>query len=123
MDYNAQNKKIEAITERTLVIGIDVGSETHYARAFDHRGIEYSKKPFKFSNDEDGFASFYTWISEYKEQHEKDKVVPGMEPTGHYWFNLGKFLQDNGMEPVLVNRNQRNSTITVRLRMIVRIQR
>ena len=83
MDYNAQNKKIEAITERTLVIGIDVGSETHYARAFDHRGIEYSKKPFKFSNDEDGFASFYTWISEYKEQHEKDKVVPGMEPTGH----------------------------------------
>ena len=24
MDYNAQNKKIEAITERTLVIGIDV---------------------------------------------------------------------------------------------------
>ena len=78
MDYNAQNKKIEAITEKTLVIGIDVGSETHYARAFDHRGIEYSKKPFKFSNDKDGFATFYAWISEYKEQHEKDKVVPGM---------------------------------------------
>ena len=103
MKYNTQNKKIEAITEKTLVIGIDVGSETHYARAFDHRGIEYSKKPFKFSNDKDGFATFYAWISEYKEQHEKDKVVPGMEPTGHYWFNLGKFLQDNGMEPVLVN--------------------
>ena len=26
-----------------------------------------------------------------------------MEPTGHYWFNLGKFLQDNDMKPVLVN--------------------
>ena len=26
-----------------------------------------------------------------------------MEPTGHYWFNLGKFLQDNEMKPVLVN--------------------
>lgn len=38
-----------------------------------------------------------------KEKHEKDKVVPGMEPTGHYWFNLGKFLQDNEMKPVLVN--------------------
>ena len=98
-----QNKKIEAITERTLVIGIDVGSETHYARAFDHRGIEYSKKPFKFSNDEEGFASLKAWILEYKEAHEKDKVVPGMEPTGHYWFNLGKFLQDNDMKPVLVN--------------------
>ena len=98
-----QNKKIEAITERTLVIGIDVGSEAHYARAFDHRGIEYSMKPFKFSNDEEGFASLKAWILEYKEAHEKDKVVPGMEPTGHYWFNLGKFLQDNDMKPVLVN--------------------
>ena len=103
MKSNTQNKKIEAITEKTLVVGIDVGSETHYARAFDHRGIEYSKKPFKFSNDEAGFASFKAWILEYKEAHDKDKVVPGMEPTGHYWFNLGKFLQDNGMKPVLVN--------------------
>ena len=46
MKSNTQNKKIEAITESTLVIGIDVGSETHYARVFDWRGYEYSKKPF-----------------------------------------------------------------------------
>ena len=26
-----------------------------------------------------------------------------MEPTGHYWFDFTKFLQDNGMKPVLVN--------------------
>ena len=44
MKSNTQNKKIEAITEKTLVIGIDVGSETYYARAFDYRGIEYSKE-------------------------------------------------------------------------------
>lgn len=48
MKSNTQNAKIEAITEKTLVLGIDVGSEMHYARAFDYRGIEYSKKPFKF---------------------------------------------------------------------------
>ena len=103
MKSNTQNAKIEAITEKTLVLGIDVGSETHYARAFDYRGIEYSKKPFKFSNTEAGFETFKEWILDLKERHEKDKVVPGMEPTGHYWFNLGKFLQDNEMKPVLVN--------------------
>ena len=43
----------------------------------------------------------YTHLLDLKERHEKDKVVPGMEPTGHYWFNLGKFLQDNEMKPVL----------------------
>ena len=62
MKSNTQNAKIEAITEKTLVLGIDVGSETHYARAFDYRGIEYSKKPFKFSNTEAGFATFKEWI-------------------------------------------------------------
>ena len=103
MKSNTQNAKIEAITEKTLVLGIDVGSETHYARAFDYRGIEYSKKPFKFSNTEAGFVTFKEWILDIKERHEKDKVVLGMEPTGHYWFNLGKFLQDNEMKPVLVN--------------------
>lgn len=103
MKSTTQNAKIEAITEVTLVIGIDVGSETHFARAFDYRGIEYTKKPFKFSNDEAGFEIFKEWILNIKEAQGKEKVVPGMEPTGHYWFNLGKYLQDHEMKPVLVN--------------------
>lgn len=103
MKSTTQNAKIEAITEATLVIGIDVGSETHFARAFDYRGIEYTKKPFKFSNDEAGFEIFKEWILNIKEAQGKEKVVPGMEPTGHYWFNLGKYLQDHEMKPVLVN--------------------
>ena len=77
MKSNTQNAKIEAITEKTLVLGIDVGSETHYARAFDYRGIEYSKKPFKFSNTEAGFATFKEWILELKERHEKDNKAGG----------------------------------------------
>ena len=103
MKSNTQNTKIEAVTEKTLVVGIDVGSEFHYARAFDWRGIEYSKKPFKFSNTEPGFTEFKAWILHIQTEHDKVSVVPGMEPTGHHWFNLGKFLQDNGMRPVLVN--------------------
>lgn len=58
MNYNTQNAKIASITEKTLIVGIDVGSETHYARAFNWRNYEYSKKPFAFSNDEAGFSSF-----------------------------------------------------------------
>ena len=127
MKSNTQNAKIEAITEKTLVLGIDVGSETHYARAFDYRGIEYSKKPFKFSNTEAGFATFKEWVLDLKERHEKDKVVPGMEPTGHYWFNLGKFLQNNEMKLVLVNphhvKKQKNSTTIILLKMTVRIRK
>ena len=69
MKSNTQNAKIEAITEKTLILGIDVGNETHYARAFDYRGIEYSRKPFKFSNTEAGFVTFKEWILDLKERH------------------------------------------------------
>ena len=103
MKYNTQNAKIKAITEKTLVVGIDVGSEIHFARAFDWRNYEFSQKPLEFSNTEEGFETFKTWIEGLKAKHGMDKVIPGMEPTGHYWFNLGKFLQDNGMKPVHVN--------------------
>jgi len=103
MKSNTQNTKIAAITEKTLVVGIDVGSEIHFARAFDWRNYEYSKKPFQFSNDEEGFEAFLTWITDLTEKHGKTRVMPGMEPTGHYWINLGIFLQDNGMNPLHVN--------------------
>ena len=103
MNYNTQNAKIASITEKTLIVGIDVGSETHYARAFDWRNYEYSKKPFAFNNDEAGFAAFKAWMEDIAEKHGKEAVIPGMEPTGHYWLNLGAYLQEQGMKPVHVN--------------------
>ena len=103
MKCNTQNKKIAAITENTLIVGIDVGSEKHYARAFDWRNFEYSKKPLEFSNDETGFNEFLSWVEELKAKYGKTAVIPGMEPTGHYWINLGVYLQEHGMKPVHVN--------------------
>ena len=94
MKYNTQNAKIKSITEKTLIIGIDVGSETHFARAFDWRNYEYSKKPLEFSNNEAGLATFKAQMEDIVEKHGKDVVVLGMEPTGHCRFNLGAYLQD-----------------------------
>ena len=103
MNCNTQNAKIASITEKTLIVGIDVGSETHYARAFDWRNYEYTRKPLEFSNTEAGFQTLKAWMEDMAKKHGKTAVVPGMEPTGHYWFALGRFLQDNGMKPVHVN--------------------
>ena len=57
MDYT-QNAKISQVSEQTLILGVDVGSEVHFTRAFNWRGIELSKKPFHFTNDAVGFQSF-----------------------------------------------------------------
>jgi transposase len=51
---NTQNEKISQIKFSTLVVGIDVAKETHYARAFDFRGIELFKL-LKFSNTAEGY--------------------------------------------------------------------
>lgn len=60
MNYT-QNRKIAQVTETTLVVGVDIGSQWHYARAFDWRGIEITKKALRFSNDLDGYTAFEKW--------------------------------------------------------------
>ena len=102
MNYT-QNEKINQVCEKNLIVGIDVGSEKHYARAFDWRGVELSKKAYSFRNDAEGFAGLLNWLDGLQHKYNKDGVIPGMEPTGHYWFNLATFLHDHGMKPVLVN--------------------
>ena len=54
---NTQNEKIAQVTNDTMVIGIDIGSQKHWARAFDNRGMELSKKAFGFNNTAAGSGS------------------------------------------------------------------
>lgn len=50
MNYT-QNEKIDQVTDTTMVVGIDIGSQIHYERAFDNRGRELTKRVFSFKND------------------------------------------------------------------------
>jgi len=101
MNYT-QNEKIMSIRETTLVIGIDIAKQFQYARAFDYRGIELSKvKPFE--NTTEGFRIFKEWIESVAKENQKNNIIVGLEPTGHYWFTLGNFLKSLGIKLVLVN--------------------
>ena len=102
MNYT-QNHKIAQVTESTLVVGVDIGSEQHYARAFDWRGLELTRKVFPFSNSLEGYQRFEKWVAELQESKGKDVVLVGCEPTGHYWFTFGDYVQAKGMKLVFVN--------------------
>ena len=102
MDYT-QNAKIAQVTEKTLIIGVDVGSETHYARAFNWRGQEFSKKAFSFGNDLGGYLAFVKWLDTYRQSMNAEKIMVGCEPTGHYWFNFARYVKQGSMTLVLVN--------------------
>lgn len=98
----SQNSKINQVTEKTMVIGIDIAHETQWARAFDWRGVELGKV-FRFENSKEGFETFGRWVEKLKHSTEKSAVMVGAEPTGHYWFNLASYLKESGMKLVLVN--------------------
>ena len=97
-----QNFRISQVNLETLVLGIDIGSTTHYARAFDWRGLELSKV-FKFKNSFEGFQSFVLWVNDLCCKNNKSKIIAGLEPTGHYWFSLGECLKENNITMVMVN--------------------
>lgn len=102
MNYT-QNSKIAQVTERTLVIGVDIGSETNYARAFNWRGQELSKKVFRFSNSQEGFQSFSDYLRNNQVIASAEQIIVGCEPTGHYWFTLAKYLKTQHINLALVN--------------------
>lgn len=90
--HHMRNEKINQITDSTLIIGLDIAKETHYACAVDDRGRELSKS-WKVKQSRHGFEAFYTTLRAFMQAHQKTEVLVAFEPTGHYWMNLARFLE------------------------------
>ena len=98
-----KNDKLTFISDDMLIVGCDIGSETHDIRAIDTRGRELSKEAFGFSNNKEGFISAKAWVLDIAAKNDKKQVVLGLEPTGHYWFALAAWMVSNGISVVQVN--------------------
>jgi transposase len=110
---DGQNQRIERITASHLVIGIDMAKETHVAQATNYRGIVLSNRHLSFSNTIEGFEKLQRWMEGMQQKHRLSSLIIGMEPTGHYWWNLANWLADKGFNVVQVNpattkRNKEN---------------
>ena len=101
---NTLQKRIERITPNTIIVGIDVAKEIHWARITDHRGVDISK-PVKVHNNIDGFESLLERISKLQTKHNCDHIIIGTEPSGHYWRALGWYLKLHESKPELVGIN------------------
>ena len=97
-----QNFKIMQVTENTLVVGVDIAKKKHFARVFDWRGIELDKT-IEFKSTWTGFNNFFDWVREVAERTKKEKIIIGIEPTGHYWYTFAQMVLDEGHMLVQVN--------------------
>lgn len=93
MKHHTQSEKIAQVDEQTLVVGIDIGSTKHYARCFNVRGMELSRRAFSFENNEEGFEHFRDWAVKNMTAHGKQKIMAALSPlvnTGFRWVGIWK---------------------------------
>ena len=101
MDFK-QNQKINQVTEKTLVVGIDIAKRKHFACFVDDRG-RVLQKSFSVLQTSSGFQCLYHRILDAMRDFGKSEVIVGIEPTGHYWLNLAYFLDERGIPLAMAN--------------------
>ncbi len=94
--------KLEAITTSTLIVGVDIAKKLQWASFTDYRGLVLGKT-LRFRNDKNGFETILTSIQTICKLKKLDKVIVGMEPTGHYFKPLANYLILNKITVVMVN--------------------
>jgi transposase len=97
-------EKLKRITPGTIIVGVDIAKNEHWARITDCRGIDLHK-PIRFYNNIDGFEILMTRIQKIMEKHGGEKVIVGMEPSGHYWMAFGWYMKMHESKPMLVGVN------------------
>lgn len=107
------NQRIDRISTHHAIVGIDIAKDIHAAQMTDFRGRTLTSRHCTFRNSEAGFEKLLHWIQEACVKQGKTSLLVGMEPTGHYWFNLANWLLAQNIEVVLVNpvtthRNKEN---------------
>lgn len=81
-----------------IYVGIDIAKLNHFASALSSDG-EIILKPFKFTNDYDGFQELISKLDSF----EKDTLIIGLESTAHYGNNLVEFLVSNNYKVCVIN--------------------
>ena len=71
-----------------IYVGIDIAKRNHFASAISSDGKELMK-PFKFTNDGDGFQLLQSHLFELS---RSDSIIIGLESTAHYGDNLVRYL-------------------------------
>ena len=94
-------------------VGIDIAKRAHVAGARLEDGTPHGK-PFRFANDQQGFASLLKRLRELGAGPDDCLLV--MESTGHYWLALWEFVVAHGygvavVNPVLTDAFRRADTL------------
>ena len=82
-----------------ILIGIDIGKNSHTFSIVSRDSGEILLQPTDFSNTSSGFSTLCAHLISY----DKAELLIGMEDTGHYHLNLLKYLLEQHFTVALIN--------------------
>lgn len=95
------------------VVGIDVGQRAHAAAGLTAAGREFGRV-ISFENNRAGIDRLEQLM--LKPLGGPDKILIGMESTGHYWMPLHSELQRRGFQAIVINPIQTRGQFRTRIR-------
>ena len=100
---SSQDSKFNAIENTDAIVGVDIEKNVHWAGIILPNGREI-KKSLSFNNNKKGFESLVETVKNVLTMLNIEKVIIGMEPTGHYWKAFARYLKTiDWMTVVTVN--------------------
>ena len=88
----------------TLIIGIDIGKDTHHAFLGTPAGRTIHRRLI-FKNCKEGFANLLFYTQRYLSEEQLAEVVFGVEPTSVYHKPLAEYLISSGYAVVYVTNS------------------
>lgn len=82
-----------------ILVGIDIGKNSHMFCVMEQSTGDILVDPSSFKNNKEGFERLIKTIDPYP----KGNILIGMDDTGHYHFNLLKYLLDAKYTVALIN--------------------
>lgn len=82
-----------------ICVGIDIAKNKHDIHIFNDQTGEILEEHLTILNNREGFNQLLTTLA----QSDAAELLIGCEATGHYHFNLVKFLQTKGFSITIIN--------------------
>ena len=87
--------------EKIMIVPIEIGKSCHKALIADYFGTIF-KQPFEFHSSQEGISFLHNTISKVSREHQAEKILVGLEATGHYYKKPAASIYELGYDSLFV---------------------
>lgn len=94
-------ERLAKIEPGALLVGVDLAEKKNIAVVINQQGRQLNR--FSFDHSQEGYDYLRQRLSNAQHREQAPAILVGMEPTGHYWKVLARYLEQEKIPYYLVN--------------------